>query len=330
MEHIILLTTSFPDERLGSEAAGSFVADFAEELTQRCRVTVLAPSSRANVESRGNLRIERFAVPKLPLSLLNVGNPVHWGNIVRTLYAGQKAIERLVRTKDVDHILALWVLPSGYWARRVWKRYGVPYSVWALGSDIWTPSKIPLVRKILVTVLQDSYKRFADGYLLKENVESLCGDSCEFLPSVRRLPIHRAKPSATSPPFRLAFLGRWHLNKGVDLLVEALKLLDESDWQKIEEVRIAGGGALETLVKSGCATLRAAGRPVTVRGYLDKAQAAELLLWADYLVLPSRIESIPVIFSDDMQAGCPVIATPVGDLPRLLHEYDVGILTTEA
>ncbi|MEA3483981.1 MAG: hypothetical protein U9R65_18740, partial [Pseudomonadota bacterium] len=103
MEHIILLTTSFPDERLGSEAAGSFVADFAEELTQRCRVTVLAPSTRARIESRGNLRIERFAVPKLPLSLLNVSNPVHWVGIFRTLYNGQKALNRLLGKGPVDH-----------------------------------------------------------------------------------------------------------------------------------------------------------------------------------------------------------------------------------
>ena len=112
MEHILLLTTSFPDERLGSEAAGSFVADFAEELTQHCRVTVLAPSIRAHVESRGNLRIERFAVPKLPLSLLKVGNPAHWVAIVRTLYNGQKALSRLVEAESTDHILALWALPD--------------------------------------------------------------------------------------------------------------------------------------------------------------------------------------------------------------------------
>jgi glycosyltransferase involved in cell wall biosynthesis len=47
---------------------------------------------------------------------------------------------------------------------------------------------------------------------------------------------------------------------------------------------------------------------------------------AESRVIPSRIESIPVIFSDAMQIRCPVIAIPVGDLPQLLAEHRCGIL----
>ncbi len=329
MAHLALLTTSFPNGQPGSEAAGSFVADFAEELSRYVHVTVLAPGVRAGAESRQNLTIERFAVPSLPLSLLKPGNPADWINIAKTLRGGQKAMDRISSEKPVDHILALWVLPSGYWARNAWKKHNVRYSVWALGSDIWTLGKIPLVKNFLNAVLRDSYKCFADGYLLKEDVESISGRSCEFLPSARKLHIHSAKALATKPPYRLAFLGRWHPNKGVDLLIEALRLLNDVDWEKIQGVQICGGGPLEVMVKTSCAKLKAAGRPVTTHGYLDKNQAAELFSWADYLVLPSRLESIPVVFSDAMQAGCPLIASPVGDLPRLLTEYSVGTLAAE-
>ncbi len=329
MEHILLLTTSFPDERLGSEAAGSFVADFAEELTQHCRVTVLAPSTRAHVESRGNLRIERFAVPKLPLSLLKVGNPAHWVAIVRTLYNGQKALSRLVEAESTDHILALWALPSGYWARNVYKKHHIPYSVWALGSDIWAVARIPFVKNILQAVLRDSYKCFADGFLLKDEVESLGQRTCEFLPSIRKLRIEKGRAFATKPPYRLAFLGRWHPNKGVDLLIAALNLLRDADWEKIQDIQICGGGPLEVSVHAGCAYLRSVGRPVTTRGYLDKAQATKLLTQSDYVVIPSRLESIPVVFSDAVQARCPLITTPVGDLPRLLNSYQLGVLSQD-
>jgi glycosyltransferase involved in cell wall biosynthesis len=51
-----------------------------------------------------------------------------------------------------------------------------------------------------------------------------------------------------------------------------------------------------------------------------------LIAWADYLVLPSRIESIPVIFSDAMKIGTPMIATPVGDMPRLYDDYRFGVM----
>ena len=51
---------------------------------------------------------------------------------------------------------------------------------------------------------------------------------------------------------------------------------------------------------------------------------------ADYILIPSRIESIPVIFSDALQCGRPIITTPVGDLAGLVEKYHVGICSTEA
>lgn len=329
-QHIAVITSSFPDGEPGSEAAGSFVSDFAEALAEHVNVTVIAPSQiRKAGEHRGNLTIRRFTVPYLPLSLLKPGNPLHWPSIIQTLRSGQDAIHQLAREKKIDHVLALWALPSGYWARNIWKRCGITYSTWALGSDIWSLGKIPVVKKVLANVLRDSQLCFADGYQLKQDVEEISGRSCEFLASSRILPVVKKKRLSTVPPYRLAFLGRWHPNKGVDLMIESLGLLSDKDWEKIEEVRICGGGQLESVVGSSCNDFGMAGRPVKMGGYLDKAKAAELLAWADYLLLPSRIESIPVVFSDAMQAGCPVIAMPVGDLPMLMRENEVGILAHE-
>ena len=223
MKHIAIITTSFPERNPGSEAAGSFVEDFAEALSKQVRVTVIAPGlSRRKDEYRPNLTIRRFSVPRLPLSLLNPVNPAHWPLITRTLCSGQNAVQRLVVELKIDHILALWVLPSGYWARSMWKRYGIPYSAWALGSDIWTLGKIPLVKEMLKIVLRDSFSCFADGYILKKDVEKLSGRSCEFLASARRLPIVGEKNLSISPPYKLAYLGRWHHNKGTDILLDSL------------------------------------------------------------------------------------------------------------
>ena len=329
MKHITIITTSFPDRDPGSEAAGSFVEDFAEVLSRHVGVTVIAPSlSQRKDERHGNLTIRRFTVPRLPLSLLRPCNPIHWSLIIKTLRAGRQAVQRLAGEARIDHILALWILPSGYWARNIWKSHGIPYSVWALGSDVWNLGKIPLVKNLLKIVLRDSFMCFADGYILKKDVEKISGKSCEFLASTRRLPTVKEKSLSTAPPYKLAYLGRWHHNKGTDILLDSLHLLSDENWAKIKEVRIFGGGPLEKIVKSGYASLKEAGRPVLLGGYLDKTQAAKLLLWADYLLIPSRIESIPIMFSDAMQSGCPVIATPVGDLPQLIKKYGAGIIAS--
>lgn len=330
MKHIVVVTTSFPDIafRSGQEAAGSFVSDFVYELSKWVQVTAVVPGSQDSTEQSGNLTIRRFAVPSLPLSLLKPSNLAQWGNIIKTMRSGQRAVQKAIQTDQVDHIFALWAMPSGYWAKTAGAKYGIPYSIWALGSDIWSLGKTPVVKNVLQSVLRHSRHRFADGYQLADDVKSLSGLDCAFLPSTRKLPISFEKKLATTPPYKLAFLGRWHPHKGVDLLLESLHLLDDADWEKIDSVQICGGGPLEALVHKQCVRLQENGRPVTIRGYLNREEAADLLLRTDYLLLPSRIESIPVIFSDALQAKCPVIACPVGDIPRLMQNHHVGVLAS--
>ena len=326
MRHAALITTSYPDNAPGTEAAGSFVEDFARELSRHIRVTVVAASTAESLSSDGVLSVRRFAVPRVPLSLLNPLNPGHWHKIISSLRSGQNALRQLVTDDKPDHILALWALPGGYWAERVSRDHGIKFSVWALGSDIWGLGKLPLVKQVLKHVLRRADRRYADGLQLASDVERLCGLPCEFLPSTRLLPPSKQKASSRAAPYNLAFLGRWHKNKGIDLLLDALGRLTDPDWSRISEIRINGGGPLHDEVHAAGRQLIERGRPVSIGGYLDKDAAAELIDWADYLLLPSRVESIPVIFSDAMQLGTPIIATPVGDLPRLYAKYQFGLI----
>ena len=323
---LLLVTTSYPDVNAGEAAAGNFVVDFARNLVKlNAPTTVVAPAAENRTGLEGGVDVRRFRVPRLPLSLLNPGHPSEWPAIVRTLVAGSRAVYQAAAETQPDHILALWVLPSGWWAMRAARRRGIPFSTWALGSDIWTLGKVPLIRNLMSHVLRQARWRFADGLKLGQDVEALCGRPCGFLPSSRSLDASCSKTLRQRPPYRLAYLGRWHPNKGLDLLTAALEALIEDDWQHIEAVKIYGGGPLENQVRAHVQRLAASGRPVSAGGYLDPAGAGELFTWADYVLIPSRIESIPVVFSDAMQMNCPVIAMPVGDLPELIDKNQCGI-----
>lgn len=329
MQHIVMVSTSYPVSGDGQEAAGTFVADFAAELAQRVRVTVLAPALQTRtVVISEQFVVQYFAVPSLPLSLLKVSRPKDWSAIVSTLWQGKKALQALVSQQQVDFIFALWVLPSGFWARSVAKQQQIPFATWALGSDIWSLSHLPIVGSILRQVLRDSALNFADGYQLAADVQGISSRDCHFLPSTRKLTVAVQKQLAHSGPYILAFLGRWHTNKGIDLLLASLAELGEQDWQQIRQVRIAGGGPMAAEVAAACAHLQSQGRPVELLGYLDKAEATSYLTQADYVLIPSRIESIPVVFSDAMKCRSPVIAMPVGDLPVLLQRFQAGILAS--
>lgn len=326
MTRVVLVTTSFPESVPGSEAAGGFVSDFARALSRRVDVTVVAPGARDGHAVSDGTDVHRYRVARQPLSLLRPQNPAHWPAILRTLENGRRALGEALNRRPADHILALWALPSGYWARACSRRTGVPYSIWALGSDVWALGRIPLIRSVLRTVLRDAAHRFADGLGLADDVRQISGMGCHFLASARTFPAVETAPLRRGPPYRLAYLGRWHRNKGTDLLLDALDRLPESAWDRIEAVRIAGGGPLEIQIHAACEQLEAKGRPLTLEGYKDPGEAAALFAWSDFICIPSRIESIPVVFSDALQARKPVIATPVGDLPRLLQDGAAGVL----
>lgn len=327
---LLIVTTSYPDDSDGAAAAGVFVRDFALALVEQGhQVSVIAPSQTSRITDENNVRVQRFAVPKLPLSLLKPHDPRDWTAIIHTLRQGQHHVNHICATDRPDYIFALWALPSGAWARKASRRYGIPYGTWALGSDIWSLGKIPLIRQGLRHVLRHAAHRYADGLQLAQDVTDISGLNCDFLPSARRLLVTNPRTIASTPPYRLAFLGRWHPNKGIDLLLEVLEQLTDNDWQRIEHLRIFGGGAMHAQVHQHCARLIALGRPIEIGGFLDQSAASELLNWTDFVLIPSRIESIPVIFSDAMQARRPVIAMPTGDLPTLLNEHGCGELAAD-
>jgi glycosyltransferase involved in cell wall biosynthesis len=317
---LLIVTTSYPmGEMRGGEAAGSFVADLAEELSRRVHVRVVAPGSGVERETPTQaLEVFRFPAPGKPLSTLKPWNPADLFWILRVLSAGEEVTRRAVADGRVSHILALWALPSGHWARRASLRTGIPYSVWTLGSDIWTLARVPLVRTHLRQVLRDARRCYSDGIKLAEETRKVADRDVAFLPSTRRIGGEQAPPVRILAPYRLLFLGRWHRNKGVDLLLDALGMLDAADWQRIESIEIQGGGPLAPLVRSRVQAFREAGHPVVVGRFLSKVEAEQAIVRSAYVLIPSRIESVPVVFSDAMKLGRPVVAAPVGDLPDLV------------
>jgi len=330
--NLLILTSSYPlkNENTGQAAAGVFVRDYASELVkQGHNVTVIAPSNKSSCDIDNNVLVQRFSVPFLPLSNFRLNSPKRLLEVYKTIKAGKKVTFDICKSKKIDHILALWVLPCGYWARQASIKYNIPYSTWALGSDIWSLSKIPLVKQYLGFILKRAVYNFADGFKLAEDVTKLSHSPVHFLPSSRKLLPPKLKQLKAKAPYNLTFLGRWHENKGIDLLLDALLLLTKQDWEKIKSFRIEGGGKLETLVKDKVNVLQSLGCPVVLGGYVDQTEVVNLLQQTDFVVIPSRIESIPVIFSDAMQAQCPVLVTPVGDMHKLIEKYQVGECTEE-
>ena len=72
---------------------------------------------------------------------------------------------------------------------------------------------------------------------------------------------------------------------------------------------------------AGDATLKDS---LDVLGWVTQEQLAGLYAATDYVVIPSRNESIPVVLSEALSNGKPLIVTDVGDMGELVDKYRLG------
>ena len=117
---------------------------------------------------------------------------------------------------------------------------------------------------------------------------------------------------------RIGTLGRLHPVKGYDVLIEALARLKSHPVP--HEVIIGGDGAGRDALE---AAARAAGLG-NVRLACYVGNPREFLANLHVYVQPSRSEGFCVAAHEAMQAGLPVVASAVGEMPNSIVEGQTG------
>jgi glycosyltransferase involved in cell wall biosynthesis len=137
---------------------------------------------------------------------------------------------------------------------------------------------------------------------------------------------------------RLLYFGFWHKDKGVDFLLNALRLLHDHSL----EVYLAGEPYLLTANgTSENATYRSKiiqqiedkhfKQNVVVKGYIQDESLEKVFKEADMLVLPYRdsgIASTSGVLVRGMAYGLPIICTNVRALPELIKHNQTGLLVS--
>ena len=124
----------------------------------------------------------------------------------------------------------------------------------------------------------------------------------------------QAKPWQQGQILRLGSLGRLDPPKAYDLLIDALELLKKRGFNAPVpfEILIAGhGGERDNLLRK--AELAGVANQIHLIGYADKPQ--EFLAGLHIYLQASRSEGFAIAVHEAMQAGLPVIATSVGQIP---------------
>jgi glycosyltransferase involved in cell wall biosynthesis len=326
--NICIITSSFPS-RPDDIVQAPFLINFIEGLKKRDHQVFLFTQDREGVKEEflEGVQVKWFPWRKStkPLVQLNPMNPLDCLRIGNLFYNGRRMLLPFIKENKIDVCLALWVLPSGYFANHAYRWAGIPYSVWALGSDIYRYGRNPFLYPIMKRVIGEARGVFADGFDLSKRVRERFRRNCFFLATTRTLKKIKSnepnKPNEPNNPFCFLFVGRLEKVKGLDLLLQSMARLMEEDLDV--HLTIVGKGRMEEWAKD-FVRQKGLGKRVSMVGNVSDPALASLYTSADCIVIPSRSESIPLIFSEAIRFDKELIVTDVGDMGMLGRQYGVA------
>jgi len=217
------------------------------------------------------------------------------------LYPTYRTAARLLRERHYDVIHAHFVVPTGWVACRLGRRFGVPYAVTAHGSDVpgYNPDRFALMHRLLMPlwrrVLREASWVTSPSRFLADLLRRRCPVPVTVIPNpfaFERLPRRRRRNMILA-------VSRLVPRKGVQFLVEAMRSLPP-DWELV----VAGDGPSRAALER-----QAEGLPVRFTGFLPHERVAELYAEAAIFVLPSLVENFPMVLLEAMNAGCAVVTT---------------------
>lgn len=174
------------------------------------------------------------------------------------------------------------------------------------GSSLSNPSSATTAALRFVLSRVNVVHGFSDSY--RERLK-ISPEKWEFIPNDVDVPEHTAPEGLREQ--RVVFAGQVGHRKGIDLLLEAWRLVATTDW------RLTVAGPV-----SGSETEFVFGRPwpdgTEYVGSLDHNDLLALLSTSKILVQPSRAEAFPVAVCEALAQGCAVLGTRVGGMGELL------------
>ncbi len=314
-----IITHNYPSKDGDRQNAGIFVYDIAHSLKESGHDVFVLCSGKG--EKQG-VPVSWFGGlgSGQKMGSLNPLNPLDLLKFLKMVFEGFKATDRFVKENKPDFIIGMWAFPAGIFTLWAKLRLNIPYCIWALGSDVYVYAKYPVLGSVIKSTLKKADFLLADGIDLAKKASEIAGRNCDFLPSASNIS-HKSKQSIKNGPLRFVFLGRMEPVKGPDVLIEAVTKIKDLNF----ELHLMGDGSLLPSLKEKVRDLGLNKKVVFYGNVSDPKLIFKTLSLSDWLVIPSRSDSIPLVFSEGSKAGLPMIVAEVGDMVELVNEYKVGL-----
>ena len=118
--------------------------------------------------------------------------------------------------------------------------------------------------------------------------------------------------------FTVMYAGRFSLQKGVDHLLDAFKMLKNKGFEF--KAWMYGNGFLKEKIAD---TVKREKLDIEVCGYVNQQTLASKFNQADVFVVPSISEGLGFIAAEALSCGVPVVASRVGGLPDSIEGYGI-------
>jgi glycosyltransferase involved in cell wall biosynthesis len=177
-------------------------------------------------------------------------------------------------------------------------------------------------------IIHEARGVFADGFDLSKRIEERFGRKCFFLATTRTIerigpdkPEKQERLKKPEDPYRFLFVGRIEKVKGIDLLLQSMAYLKEEALGV--HLTVVGSGGMEEWARSFVKDKGLEGS-VSWMGNVPDETLAFLYESSDCVVIPSRSESIPLVFSEALKFNKDLIVTDVGDMGMLGRRYEAA------
>ncbi len=304
----LVVTHSFPHD--ANDYRGRFIAEMLS-VKSGAPVVVLTPDPESEGEERhGAVTIIRFYWRHGHLAGRRIYNPVDLFVFLKMVLIFVIRATKIVKMYHISSIFACWAIPGGLVGLLVKMLTGVPYEVWALGTDITKFRKIPL---LLRTIFYFADRIYANSEFLGEQMRSVTRRRVALLPTRSSLPDPITPQNPITFPqtaWVVAFVGRLEAVKGIDIFLEIARRVRS---QRVDIVFVVfGEGSLRREV------MRATNEGIVQwAGQVSPAELASYARRIDVLCITSREESMPVVVWE-FQPYCRILSFAVGDIARYL------------
>jgi teichuronic acid biosynthesis glycosyltransferase TuaC len=338
-KHVLFFSGQFPVP--GDLSRCIFASHLARALEQNIRVTVVSPVPYApHWFERFGGRFSLYA--KVPERDRVHGQLVHYPKYLSIPKSPRKAVPVLMKQGVFKTIQALhardpfdlihcrWLFPDGAAAVDIADRLKIPSVLTAMGCDmndyIFHPTIGPIVKNVLAKAT--ALTGVSKALVALMSVHSEKPSKCFYVPNGVNLGAfedpgvnkEQAKDAVgwKRGERHILFVGRLAPEKNLALLLKSFARLEKQVRSTPVRLWIVGSGPEETKLKALQKELKLTS--VTFLGSVEHRKVGQLMMAADLVALSSFQEGMPNVVIEALALGTPVVATPVGAIPDLLHK----------